>query len=264
MYVITDDSTQHGLQTPHGPETPHRFPRAIPTPVDFFAMVDLLYPTGRAWDMPSGSNFSNLHAAFNDSFLQVAQDAFATLDNTFPDNENFDANDADIWEYRLGIPYNSALTLDQRRQAIYRKIAFPQNIKARQHYLYIQDMLNLAGFNVKVYENIYFDGGGHLYQKTPQEVLNVAVQVAQFGPPSQFGGGMQFGGGGYQVIANSDAREVYTTGGILWPTFFIGGDPIGSTAVIEKSREKEFRTLVLKLKPAHTVAFIFVTYGTPV
>lgn len=260
MYQVTDDSTQHGLSTPHGFGTPHKYPRKTNTPVDFFKMVSLLYPTGRAWYLPELLNFSQLHAAINQSLVQLSVDAQGVLDSYFPDNANFDASDATLWESRLGIDYNPALTLDQRRVNILLKLSFPQNIKARQHPLYIEDRLNKAGFNVKIYENKFFDGSGNLYQKTPAEVLGLTNTITQFGGGTQFGGSTQFGGGGYGVVANNETQEDYSTGGNLWATFFIAGDTIGTTASVPAFREREFRRLVLSLKPAHTVAYLFVNF----
>src|ERR1700744_41588 len=186
-YTVTEDSTQHGFETPHGFDTPHRFPRALPTSFDIGNLVEGLYPTGRAWAMPEDSNFKHLHDAFNASFVDLITAAYGSIDSTFPDNINFDESDINLWEYRLGIPYNSTLTLAQRRNNIYQAIAFPQNIKARQHYLYIQQSLNDAGFAVKVYENIFFDVDGNLYQKTPAQIFGTPTGALQFGNGTQFG-----------------------------------------------------------------------------
>ncbi len=43
-------------------------------------------------------------------------------------------------------------------------------------------------------------------------------------------------------------------------TFFISGDAFPSDAIISFDRKAEFRQLVLKLKPANTVAFVFAEY----
>ncbi len=263
MYTVTDDSTEHGPGTSHGLATPHRYPQSTPAPANFFRMLSLLYPTGRAWNLPENRNFSNLHTAFNLSLVQAAVDASAMLDATFPDNVNFDSSDADLWEYRYGIPFNPALTLSQRMNNIYQAMAFPQNILGRQSPSYIEAMLQASGFDVHVYQNIFFDGGGHLYQKTPNQVLGTVTGTTQLrfiATQTQLGAQTQLGGASYQFIANNETPETYNTGGILWPTFFIAGDTISSVAKIPVSRQTEFRRLVLKLKPAHTVAFLIVNF----
>lgn len=263
MYQITDDSTQHGLLTPHGIGTPHRFPQESKTPTDFFRMVELLYPTGRAWNLPESGTFRAFHSAINLSLLQMALDASATLDDTFPDNVNFDADDCTLWENRFGIEYNPALTTAQRRTNIYNFMAFPQNILGRQAPGYIEYTLRQAGFNVFVYENIFFDDSGNLYQKTPAQVLGTVTQTTQLrniAPQTQLGANTQLGGVSYNIVANNEEAENYSPGGILWPTFFIAGSSISTSANISQYRQKEFRRAILKVKPAHTVAFLIVNF----
>jgi uncharacterized protein YmfQ (DUF2313 family) len=43
-------------------------------------------------------------------------------------------------------------------------------------------------------------------------------------------------------------------------TFFVGGDPVGSYANVFEERKNEFRQLILKLKPAQSVGFLFINY----
>lgn len=264
MYTVTNTSTQHGLNTPHGIDTPHRLPQEdTVTPVDFFRLVELLYPTGTAWNLPENKNFSNLHAGINLSLVQAALDAAALLDSSFPDNANFDSDDCTLWEYRFGIEYNASLTTAQRRQNIYNAMTFPQNVLGRQSPGYIESSLRDAGFDVHIYENIFFDGGGNLYQKTPAQVLGTVTSVTQLrdiSPQTQLGAQTQLGGGSFSVIANSEGNESYNPGGILWPTFFISGNTISTPANVSQYRKTEFRRLVLKLKPAHTVAFLIVNF----
>ena len=123
MYQVTPKSTVHGANTPYGNNTPHRFPTfGIASLTDIMSILAIqLYPTGRAFYMPKGGIADNTHLAFNKSFIRLINDADSTIDSTFPDNDNFDANDCDIWEYRFGIVTNSSLSLSDRRKAIYRK-----------------------------------------------------------------------------------------------------------------------------------------------
>jgi hypothetical protein len=43
-------------------------------------------------------------------------------------------------------------------------------------------------------------------------------------------------------------------------TFFIGGETVGSFANVDANREKEFRELILKIKPVQTIGFLFINY----
>jgi len=261
MYETTDKSTQHGLKTPYGYKTPHRYPSTGINYADlFYNLIRKLYPTGRAWYMPRGGSSDKLHSALSLSFTRFIEDCKATLDSVFPDNENFDANDCKLWEYRLGLVTNTSLSVEVRRAAILRKMAFPNNVKARQHPLFIQSQLQAAGFNVWVHENRFFEGGEWVY-KTPSEVGDTSPTATQHGGDTQHGNGVQHGFSGFDVIANQVApNESYSVGGNLWATFFLGGETLGEATQIPETRQREFRELVLKLKPAHTVAYTFLSY----
>lgn len=263
MYQKTKNSTQHGNGTPHGLKTPHRYPTKTSDAQDLLGLVNQLYPTGRAWYLPENGVFQNFHKAVNTSFLRIVNDIYSTIDSSIPDNENFSEEDCLLWEYKLGLNSGQDLSLDQRRLIIAKKIGFPRNIKARQGVKYIQEQLNLYGFNVGVYENIFYDVNGNPYHKSPSEIVALSVSTTQHAEDVQHGESTQHGSGNFQVIANSSYSESYSIGGNenLWATFFIAGiNDLTQSAVIPQARETAFRELVLKLKPAQTVAFIFVNF----
>ncbi|MES2287271.1 MAG: hypothetical protein V4547_16385 [Bacteroidota bacterium] len=264
MYNKTIASTQHGINTPYGANTPHRYPTKTSTASDLLSVVDQLYPTGRAWNMPENGLLSALHSALNISFLRLIEDSAAVINNNIPDNELFEENDCDLWEYRLGLISNPTLSLTERRSLIFNKMGYPNNIKARQSASHIQHQLNQSGFNVGVYENAFYDAFGNRFYKLPSDIIAGGLTSTQHGWTTQHGGGTQHGSGGYEVIANSlQEGESYNVGGLskLWSTFFIAGpDSIYDTAIIPSIRKTEFREQVLKLKPAHTVAFVFITH----
>lgn len=263
-YEVTDSSTKHGLITPHGTGTPHKWP-TIPgedsQTAIFAELARQLYPTGRAFYINFGSVFYNLHKAINVSFLRVIESANATIDSTFPDNENFSLQDALLWEYRLGLTLSDTLPLDQRKLAILRKMAYPSNIVPRQNPRFIESQLRDAGFDVYIHENRFFENGEWVY-KTPDEVTNISVSNSQHGEPAQHGDSFQHGSAQFSVIANlAIPNEVYAVGGAnLYATFFIGGEILGNFAAVPQNRLVEFKELVLKLKPAHTVAFTFINF----
>jgi uncharacterized protein YmfQ (DUF2313 family) len=261
MYQVSNNSTQHGLKTPHGFRTPHRFPVKSGTKEELMALANQLYPTGRVWNLSEQSKFNALHAAINLSILRLTADAYSLIDGSFPDNNNFTVDDATLWEYRLGL-LAGTLTLEQRKANILRKMAFPQNVKARQSVPYIESQLQQSGFNVRLYENIFYDVDGNLYRKEPADILSLQTGTVQHGGSTQHGAGAQHGGGNTEVVANEAFEENYNIGGAdnLYATFFIAGNQLSEIATVEKSREREFRELILKLKPAHTVAFLFVNY----
>lgn len=263
MYEVTEKSTVHGVNTPHGFKTPHRFPvSGIKNLADIFAnLASQLYPTGRAFYMQKGGVMDNTHIAFNRSFIRLVNDAKSTIDSCFPDNANFSADDCTLWEWRFGIVTDTSLSLSDRKAALLRRMGRGRNVPARQHKNYIEYQLQIAGFNVFVHENGFIEGGVKIY-KNPSDIIAGGAGVVQHGGTSQHGIGMQHGGGSAQVIANSyKPNEPYSVADDkLWATFFIGGEILGDMAEIPAKREEEFRELVLKLKPAHLVAFTFINY----
>jgi len=257
MYEVTEKSTVHGENTPHGFSTPHRFPVAgIKSLTDIMSELAVqLYPTGRAFYMPKNGVANNTHLALNRSFIRIINDCQSTIDSAFPDNENFNIDDCELWEYRFGMVVDLTLSVDERRKAIYRRMSRGRNVPARQHKNYIEYQLQLAGFDVYVHENT------KPFQR-PQDIISMAVSAVQHGGVSQHGIGMQHGGGRSQIIANSyKADEAYSVSDErLWATFFIGGEILGDMANVSLGREEELRELVLKLKPAHLVAFTFINF----
>lgn len=252
-----NDKTQHSVKTEFGYNTPHKYPDSSINVVDELnSLVNQLYPTGRAWYGPENGVFDKLHEAFNLSFSRLIRDGLLAIDKNIPDNDSFSEEDATLWEYRLGLITNQSVDLQLRRLAIKRKLGHPNNIKARQHPLFIQSQLQAAGFDVFVHQN------EPPYQ-TPLEVLNIELTEVQHGGITQHGNSTQHGGDNFDVIANSiEPIENYAIGGAeyLWATFFIGAEIFGNFATVPLNRLREFKELVIKLKPAHTVAFTFINY----
>jgi hypothetical protein len=257
MYEVTEKSTVHGIKTPHGFKTPHRFPAGNKNTLSAI-MSDLasqLYPTGRAFYMIKGGVMDRTHLAFNTSFIRLLNDSKSTIDSVFPDNENFNADDCSLWEYRFGMITDTSLAVSERRKAILRRMSRGQNVPARQHKNYIEYQLQLAGFDVYVHENTS-------PFKRPQDIIDLLPNNVQHGGDTQHGIGVQHGGSSSDIIANSyKPNEQHSVADDkLWATFFIGGEVLGDMALIPSNREEEFRELVLKLKPAHLVAFTFIDY----
>lgn len=253
--------TVHKNSTPHSYGTPHKYPSVEGNSLEVLNALSMqLYPTGRAWYRTENGTWEKFHEAINRAFSRLISEAKGLINSTFPDNEDFSSLDATLWEFRLGLITNEETPLETRKQAIKRKLGHPNNIKARQHPLFIQNQLQLAGFNVWVHENIF------PYQ-TPNDITNQQLTEVQHGglngEETQHGNSTQHGGNSFDVIANSiEEIETFAIGGLenLWATFFIGGENLGDIAEIPVSRLREFKELVIKLKPAHTVAFTFINY----
>jgi hypothetical protein len=221
-----------------------------------------LYPTGRAFKMPINGVLARLHAGLALSEARAYSDLLSVIDSSLPDNSEFNEEDAELSERSLGLITNRAVSLENRKLAIKRKMAHPGNIKARQSGLYIEGQLQAAGFDVYVYENIFPDGLGGYTTKTPEELTGgVGIKTPQFGDYQW--GDFQWGGSFANIVANYIDEELdssFNLGNNLTNTFFIGGNPIGSFANVEAQRKAEFRQLILRLKPADTVAFLIINY----
>lgn len=233
-----------------------------------------LYPRGRAFKMPEGGYFEALHQGLAESENKAFNDAISILDSQLPDNDNFTADDATDWEVRLGMIVNPTAALDDRKAAIRRKLAFPGNIKARQHRLFIQKQLRDAGFDVYVYENKFDNGSGGYDTKLPNQITGFAH--------GQYAHGQLPHGGasGGRVVNHIDEviDSDFVIGSNLKSTFYIGSAAIGTSdnfgvvtgsyplaqgdafVDIPESRRAEFRQLILTVKPAQTVCFYFVNF----
>ena len=219
-----------------------------------------LFPTGRAFKIPYGGVFDGLVRAISTVEADALDGSISILNSILPDNDFFDSGDAEAWELRLGIPVNTSSTLEDRKAAILRKMNHPGTIPARQNYRYIQRELNAAGFDVIVYENRFNDGGGGYETRSPDTVgmTGVEYQLGMY----QLGGAQLGTDFPFKVANYLDAgKDIYfNQGAKLRRTFFISGDPIASQANVPLIRETEFRELILKLKPAQTVAFLNINY----
>jgi hypothetical protein len=54
--------------------------------------------------------------------------------------------------------------------------------------------------------------------------------------------------------------EDFSIGSNYRSTFYIAGSTITTFATLDIARKNEFRQLVLQLKPAQTVAFLFINF----
>ena len=219
-----------------------------------------LYPSGRAWRVPPGSNLEKLHKGLNVSEQEAYEAAIGILDKILPDNDNFTEDDAADWERRLAIISSPLTSLDDRKLAIARKYASPGDIPARQHYLYLQGQLQAAGFNVYVHENRVDVGGGQ-YETVP---ANAAISLL-YGDNEQYGDDQMYGPDidDLEKVANfidSDIDAQFELPSDKRAIFFLGGQNLGEVANVELTRKDELRQLILNIKPAQTVGVLIINY----
>jgi hypothetical protein len=243
-------------------------------------LTRLLYPTGRAYNMPTGGAFEKLHSGLAQSEGRAVDDADSILFSILPDNTNFTVDDAEDWERRLGLITNALVSLDDRKAAIIRKMNHPGDIPARQSWDYLQQSLQAAGFDVYIHENIPeqsvfgllqpFSGTAQQGQAQQGQVQQGTVITAnsnlfvylQQGQAQQ--GQVQQGAYVYtNLIANNinESLDAYFNIGSNWRSvFWIGGTNIGDFANVDINRKDEFRQIVLRIKPVQSIAYLLINY----
>ena len=239
-----------------------------------------LYPRGRAFKFPKGGNMEKLNAALSQSEQRAFDDGVSILDEVLPDNANFTTKDATRWEFRLGMITNPAVSLDDRKLAIIRKMNHPGEIPARQSWDYIEETLQAAGFDVYVHENIPptsieavlalpFAFGqlgqsqlgqsqlGNVYNIYPDLFSCAQLGVGQLG---QFSLAQCWYNN--KIVNNIEAAKDanWPVGAFKKHTFFIGAATLGEFADVDATRIDEFRQLILRLKPAQAVGYLLINY----
>lgn len=198
-----------------------------------------LYPDGRAFLTSNGSNRAKVHNSIDVVFLDYLEQLKSLVNGTIALNV-IDAKEVEFLENKYGVYFTDGLTLEQRINRIRARMTYPNGVVNRSSAAWIQHVLRSFGFDVKVYEN----------EGISPEVLD-GFKKTQYGNSKY--GNSNFGGYKFNVIANSMfENENYSFGGNLWATFFIR-----INTEIDSSRMREFRELVLKLKPAHLCCILF-------
>jgi hypothetical protein len=218
-----------------------------------------LFPNGRAFKYPFEGVIDKLNMALSESETRAYNDAFSILNSIIADNPNFDETDASQWERRLGLIDGSASPLSTRIQAINQKLNYPNTDAPRQHWSFIQQQLQDAGFNVYVYENNF---GG--VTKTPAQVLGITSGTSLHATNIYHGTPTPQHGSGYnnKIVNYIDESldATFVIGSNYRSTFYISSSVIDVFADVPAARKNEFRQLILQLKPAQMCGFLFVNY----
>ncbi len=217
---------------------------------DIVKLTKQLYPTGRAWRIPYASIFYKFVEGLAESELRAINFALSILDRILADNDNFTADDATEWERRLNLtvlPFY--ISLETRKDIILRKYNFPGGFLNRQNWRYLEYQLQLAGYDVYVYENL----------TGATDILDTFK--VQHATDTEHGYDTEMGGTYIDLIANSyqygEAFDLPDAKGV----FYIAGATISTPAVISPNLLESFRKLVLTLKPVNTVAVLNVIYA---
>lgn len=236
-----------------------------------------LFPKGRAFRVAQNSvkeKVINAITITEDEFISAAD---SVLNHILPDNDEFAVYDAELWELRLGINTNPLTSLPDRKAAIIQKLNHPGNILARQSSGYIEQQLQLAGFNVYVHDNNpvltinqVLSIGGNLPQLGNFQLGQAQLSDIYSIYPNSFSqvqlGNFQLGQVqlNQYIYTNIVANKINVEDEINFynkeRTFFIGGLNLGEFSDVDATREDEFRQLILQLKPARTIAILLINY----
>lgn len=230
------------------------------------------------------SDNDKLNIAKLRSWDRLYADIKKILDQKYPDNSNFDELDTENWERVFGLTPSSTMTIEERNEVILARQSYSK-VKERQTAEYIEDQLQANGFDVYVHEN-RFEATPYITQCGPSQCgfsqcggtndpvypyvakepetgweeicansLDPAVDATIFdATPGTQCGVAQCG----SSICASPIQEDRETQ--LSYSFFIGGETYPNLADVPESRKNEFRELILKLKPAHLVAWLYINY----
>jgi len=242
-------------------------------------LVKQLYPSGRAFYMPFGGASEKTHRALAESQATAYEDCLSILNDILPDNDYFSADDATAWERRLGIISSPGVSLEDRKKAIALKLNYPVTEAPRQHYKYIEKQLQAAGFNVWVHEN-NFSGSTTTPEDwlSPEEATLHADDILH--AADTYHRSLSFIGSYHaddiyhaddllhgvkfdNIVANHIDRTIdseFVVGSNYRFTFYIAGETMPDFAIVNPQRENELRQLILQLKPAHTVALLFINF----
>lgn len=211
----------------------------------FQTLNNTLYPTGRAFWKPLNGVFNKVHEALAMSESRLHTTIVNLQNDIIADNILMTSDAITHWETVFGLTGKG--TVLQRVNAIKQCQGYPNNDLARQSITFLQNQFDLAGFDVTIHYRV-----------------NNNPQPAEYGLFTY--GEKTYGqtGTAYTVCANNidetlDSGVIFDNNTLLY-TFYIGGATLGTSADVPLTQKAEFRNLILKLKPAHTIAILFINY----
>jgi uncharacterized protein YmfQ (DUF2313 family) len=215
---------------------------------DILKLKKQLLPTGRAFNCAPDSNFETLLLGGSTAEATAFNDSLNIIEGLFSDNDNFLESDCERWENIFGIYSSVNDTLANRKLAIMRRMAFFSNVKGRQSKVYLQYALQLAGFDCYIFE----------YDYIKDKITTIAHANNTFHSNSSYlGSSVIPSHTGYimNCVEQSEENDLVITNDNLKTMFWIAGADF-SYFEVPIEREIEFRNIVLRIKPLHTIAIL--------
>lgn len=260
---------------------------------DFVSSIKSLFPTGLFWSLNETSFIYKLFVGIGTFFSRAFSSIKEINGWMLPDNKLFSQSALEAWEVVFGIPINDSKSFDERYATISQRMSFPGEILARQSAVYIQNELQLSGFDVYVTYNrfpasevepemgseylemdsVYSEMNGsesspNRFERREPEAgytelianyLNPDLDANIFDAEISMdmdSDDSEMNSGNSEMSNFVDVnREVQLRG-----TFFVHGATYPNLADIPAYRQDEFRELILKLKPAQLVGFLYINW----
>ncbi len=263
----------------------------------FLWLAKILYPNGRAFRLPepvqtgeiyltedgtqfltssdgqfyvsedysaSGGFLYRLHRAIGASQIALWLANENIMDALLPDNPNFSEADAVDWYRRYGLYNSGSVSFTDMKAAISQRASWPVTPLNQRCAAFMTAQLQLAGFNVKVYQNKFWTGSAYI-AKTPGEVLGEPVSESFLGGfylgDAELGSAHLLDGVSLCVNYLEDALdEPFVVSNYNQSCFIADPASVTTFASVPAARHVEFRQLLLKLKSVKMAAFLFVNY----
>ena len=206
-----------------------------------------LFPTGRAFRIPSGGTFEKLLEGIALSEQRLVDTTLGLLNRIMADNIYFSLEDCADWEKRFAMGDNSAMYFDDRKSLIYRKYRYPGNVITRSSLLYIQHELQNAGFNVYLKDKVTSSQNFSFSQHEIDGEMGLDTEHNAYGVYSD-------------ILANYPTQiELFPLDGL---TQFVRVEGLRAwqQAEVPKESEISLKRLLLILKPVEVIFLLNVRY----
>lgn len=234
----------------------------------FFRILQHLWPISRAFDT---TKQDKQFTEFNQALTFLGEESKRFTDDVYGDLFPTTTRELDSWEQQWNLPFNSALTEQERRD----RLASAWSSLGGQSPRYIQDTIQGAGFtNVFIHEwwdlaqlpaavahdpNLILQGDQDLLVNiitftVKDFITGLDEAIMECGEtPAQLGQYTQF-------IFSEFVYEI-PNNPALYPYFlYFGAETFPTRATVPASREAEFKELLLKICPAQQWLGLLIDY----
>jgi uncharacterized protein YmfQ (DUF2313 family) len=208
-------------------------------------IIDLL-PKGRAFLVPFFSTFKKVIVACSFEFERVKERADLIQYDAYPQTTTLIGEH----EQLMGLSYHSSLSKKERVDRVIAR----RSAVGGQSDAYFKDVLSKFGFII-----------GTTYNENRLNPANVLPSFIgkTLGGGAAFGGlNARFGGASTSLIVNGISNDAISEDQNTWTFYFFihSSESINTPLKIPNARKNEFVELILRYKPAHTIAILYAEF----